>query len=129
MQTGHQGPAMSGGWLVLRRHARTILRIGLSSLLSLLVLAGSVGIAPAVGAASPVGPSAVQDQDDEPAIPAGAGRIIGSPDPGPDPEHPGDRGGWAQFLTLGAIVGGVGFIMWRITSSARRARRPTTPGS
>ena len=43
-----------------------------------------------------------------------AGRIIGSPDPGPKPTHGGDRGGWAQFATLGFLVVGVSFIAWRI---------------
>lgn len=115
--------------MVLSGLGRTLVRIGLTSVLTLLVLAGSVGVGTDAGAASPAGRSVIQDQDDgQPAIPAGAGRIIGSPDPGPDPEHSGDRGGWAQFLTLGAIVGGLGFIMWRIASSARRTRRPTAPG-
>ena len=53
-----------------------------------------------------------------------AGRIIGSPDAGPDPQQSGDRGGWAQLLTLGALAAGVGFITWRIVAAARRA-----PGS
>jgi len=43
-----------------------------------------------------------------------AGRIIGSPSAGPAPEHPGDRGGYAQLLTLGVMVGGVSFVAWRI---------------
>ena len=54
-------------------------------------------------------------------IPAGADRIIGSPDPGPDPQHSGDRGGSLQFVTLGAVAVAVAFIMWRIARSARRA--------
>ena len=70
-------------------------------------------------------PAAAEDGGDvEPEIPPGAGRIIGSPDAGPDPQHSGDRGGWAQLLTLGALAGGVGFIMWKIISAARQA-----PGS
>jgi hypothetical protein len=48
-----------------------------------------------------------------------AGRIIGSPSAGPDPEHPGDRGGYAQFMTLAVMTGGIGFIAWRITRHAR----------
>ncbi len=55
-------------------------------------------------------------------IPAGAGRIIGSPDAGPDPQHAGDRGGSLQFATLGAVAMAVAFIMWRIVRSARDAR-------
>lgn len=56
-------------------------------------------------------------------IPAGADRIIGSPDPGPDPQHSGDRGGSLQFVTLGAVAVAVALIMWRITRSARRTAR------
>lgn len=55
-------------------------------------------------------------------IPAGADRIIGSPDPGPDPQHSGDRGGSLQFVTLGAVAVAVAFIMWRIVRAARSAR-------
>ena len=56
-------------------------------------------------------------------IPAGADRIIGSPDPGPDPQHSGDRGGSLQFVTLGAVAAAVALIMWRIARSARRTAR------
>ncbi len=48
-----------------------------------------------------------------------AGRIIGSPGAGPKPENPGDRGGYAQLLTLAVMVGGVGFIGWRVTRHLR----------
>ena len=63
-------------------------------------------------------------------IPAGADRIIGSPDAGPDPQHTGDRGGSLQFATLGAVAAAVAFIMWRITRAARRAahRLPADSG-
>lgn len=54
-------------------------------------------------------------------VPEGADRIIGSPDPGPDPQHSGDRGGSLQFVTLGAVAVAVGFIMWRIARATRRA--------
>ena len=54
-------------------------------------------------------------------VPEGADRIIGSPDPGPDPQHSGDRGGSLQFATLGAVAAAVAFIMWRITRAVRRA--------
>ena len=56
-------------------------------------------------------------------IPADADRIIGSPDPGPDPQHSGDRGGSLQFVTLGVVASAVAFIMWRIARSARRTAR------
>ena len=55
-------------------------------------------------------------------IPPGADRIIGSPDPGPEPLHSGDRGGSLQFVTLGAVAAAVAFIMWRISRAARAAR-------
>ena len=54
-------------------------------------------------------------------IPAGADRIIGSPEAGPKPQQSGDRGGSLQFATLGAVAAAVAFIMWRIARSARRA--------
>ena len=60
-------------------------------------------------------------------IPPGADRIIGSPDPGPDPQHSGDRGGSLQFVTLGAVAVAVAFIMWRIARAARRAERIQLP--
>ena len=60
-------------------------------------------------------------------IPPGADRIIGSPDPGPEPLHSGDRGGSLQFVTLGAVAVAVAFIMWRITRSTRRTARVQLP--
>lgn len=51
-----------------------------------------------------------------------AGRIIGSPDPGPDPTHTGDRGGALQFALFFALVAGVGFIAWRIRTEMGQAR-------
>lgn len=32
------------------------------------------------------------------------------------------RGGWAQYTVFGALLGGLGFIGWRIVRTARRAR-------
>jgi len=52
-------------------------------------------------------------------IPAGAGRIIGSPDAGPDPQHSGDRGGSLQFVTLGVVTAAIAFIIWRVTRASR----------
>ena len=54
-------------------------------------------------------------------IPAGADRIIGSPEAGPKPQQSGDRGGSLQFVTLGAVAVAVAFIMWRIARAARRS--------
>lgn len=79
--------------------------------------------------AAPAGAATATD-DDPPTtttvdpydeLPDGARTIIGSPDPGPKPEHPGDRGGWAQLLTLGVLVAAVSFIMWRIVRATRAA--------
>lgn len=53
----------------------------------------------------------------------GAGRIIGSPDPGPEPQHSGDRGGWRQLALLGALAVAVTAIMSRILLAARRHDR------
>ncbi len=36
------------------------------------------------------------------------------------------RGGWRQSLILLAILGGLGFIAWRVVRSARRAKADTT---
>ena len=66
-------------------------------------------------------------------VPEGADRIIGSPDPGPDPQHSGDRGGSLQFVTLGAVAAAVAFIMWRIARATRAAQiripEPSPPSS
>ncbi|MDW3217338.1 MAG: hypothetical protein R8F63_01885 [Acidimicrobiales bacterium] len=45
--------------------------------------------------------------------------IIGCADAGPKPENPGDRGGYAQLLLFGGLVGGMGFITWRVVRTAR----------
>jgi len=55
----------------------------------------------------------------EPDLLDDAGRIIGSPAAGPKPDNPGDRGGYAQLLTLAVMVGGVLFIGWRIVRQVR----------
>ena len=74
------------------------------------------------------GPATGQEPDEEPtstedrSIPDDAFSIVGTPDPGPKPEHSGDRGGWAQFLTLGLIVAGVGLVGWRIARGMRSAQ-------
>ncbi len=59
------------------------------------------------------------------AVPDDAGHSVGSPDAGPRPEHPGDRGGWAQLSVLGLLVAAVSFIMWRIFHDARGGRKGT----
>jgi hypothetical protein len=80
---------------------------------------------PAAAAAGTVPVAAVHAQDDD--IPDQCRTIVGCADAGPKPEHPGDRGGYAQFLTLGALAAGVGFILFRI-GRAVRTGPPTPPG-
>lgn len=55
-------------------------------------------------------------------VPAGAGRIIGSPHAGPQPQQSGDRGGRLQLATLGALAAAVALIAWRVVRASRRAR-------
>lgn len=69
------------------------------------------------------GPVAAQDD-----IPDACRTIVGCADAGPKPEHPGDRGGYAQFLTLAVLTGGVGFILVKIGLLVRDGdRRHATP--
>ena len=63
-------------------------------------------------------PAAAQDD-----LPDSCRTIIGCPDAGPAPENPGDRGGYAQLLTLAVLVGGVGFIAWRVSRAVRHGDR------
>jgi len=76
-------------------------------------------VAPAAAQITPI--------DDEPGTEApGLGNIIGSPEAGPDPEDPGDRGGWAQLALAGILAGAVLFIGSRILAESRRGREVTT---
>ena len=65
-------------------------------------------------------PAAAQDDD----IPDACRTIIGCPDAGPKPENPGDRGGYAQLLTLVVLAGGVGFIAIKVGLAVRDGDRP-----
>lgn len=88
----------------MRRHA----------LLLIMMLAVTLALASVPAAA----------QDDE--IPDQCRTIIGCADAGPKPENPGDRGGYAQLLTLVVLAGGVTFIMVKITRAARASQpKPT----
>ncbi len=48
--------------------------------------------------------------------------IIGCADAGPKPEHSGDRGGWAQLLTLGVLVAAMSFIMTKVIRAAKASQ-------
>lgn len=73
------------------------------------------------GEDEPVPADTGDDLTPVPEIPAGADRIIGSPEAGPKPQQSGDRGGSLQFATLGVVAAAVAFIMWRIVRAARRS--------
>ena len=47
--------------------------------------------------------------------------IIGCVDAGPKPQSSGDRGGWAQLITLLAVAIGIGFIATKIIRATRGA--------
>ena len=63
-------------------------------------------------------------QDDDPGR---CRTIIGCAEAGPKPENPGDRGGYAQLLTLVVLFSGVGFIMTKVLRAARSSQ-PGPPG-
>jgi hypothetical protein len=67
------------------------------------------------------GPGPAAAQDDE--IPDACRTIIGCADAGPEPENPGDRGGYAQLLTLAVLAGGVGFIVFKVGRAVRDGDR------
>lgn len=59
--------------------------------------------------------------DEEPDDAPGLGSIVGSPEAGPKPEDPGDRGGYAQMGLAVVLLGGIGFIASRILRGATRS--------
>ena len=52
-------------------------------------------------------------------IPDTSGQIIGSPEPGPPPQHRGDRGGLLQLTTLAVMAASVALIMLKVARAAR----------
>jgi len=95
---------------------RRLLSMVVVVLVSLMSLSLSVGV---VNLVEPVGASTFEMAG---AVPDDAGHSIGSPDAGPRPERPGDRGGWAQLSILGLLIVAVSFVFWRIFHEARGGR-------
>ena len=94
------------------------------------MLAAALAVAlPLAGPASAQAPDDPAEEPGDPAdeLPDGARTIIGSPDPGPEPEDAGDRGGWAQLLLLGALVTAVGVIGWRVGRAVRAGPTSSAP--
>ncbi len=56
------------------------------------------------------------------APPEACRTIIGCDDAGPKPQNPGDRGGWAQLMTLGVVALGLAFIATKVVRATRRTR-------
>lgn len=65
--------------------------------------------------------------DEEPDDAPGLGSIVGSPEAGPKPEDPGDRGGYAQLGLALVLLAGVGFIGSRVVREARRTTLQPAP--
>jgi len=91
-----------------------------------------VAIALLLVAAAPTLPAGAQQEDPTPStegtpttLPEELGNIIGSPDPGPEPEDAGDRGGWAQLALLGVLVAVVALVLRHLFRSANRNEPPT----
>lgn len=99
-----------------RAISRRLFSAAVVVLITSLSLPISVGV---VNLVDPAGASAVELAG---AVPDDAGHSIGSPDAGPRPQNPGDRGGWAQLSLLGLLIVAVSFIMWRIFHEARGGR-------
>lgn len=98
-----------------------------------LFLALSTSISTAPGSVLPVldqssAAAQVTPLDEEPDDAPGLGSIVGSPDAGPDPEDPGDRGGYAQLGLALVLFAGVAFIASRIVRDARRAKDNASTG-
>ena len=110
----------AGSWRLVYRAAALALAFTLS------VLAASSlpqQLPGSLGDLSDAASAQVTPLDDEPPDEApGLGRITGSPDPGPAPEDPGDRGGAAQLALAVILIAAVGFIGRQIMRDVRRGR-------
>lgn len=97
-------------------------RVLVAAPLALVLLVGAGG-APA-GAQDPTTTLVTEDDGAPATLPPELGNIVGSPDPGPEPEDAGDRGGWAQLAVLGALVVVVGLVLRHLFRSANRNEPP-----
>jgi hypothetical protein len=88
----------------------------------LLVTIGASTIAVGITELADVAPVGAQVTpiDDEPEDAPGLGSIIGTPDAGPKPDDPGDRGGYAQLGLAVVLAGGIAFIGSRVVRESRR---------
>jgi hypothetical protein len=93
-------------------------------LLAALVVALVGVIAPAghVGAGDAAPPDTVLDNEFIPDDRDLSDCISAVPQPGCGSEA---RSGWRQWLILAGLVGGLGFITWRVVRTARHSRRST----
>ncbi len=87
----------------------------MTRLLARVLLTGFLAFGPLAG------PALAQDD-----IPDACRTIIGCPDAGPEPEAPGDRGGYAQLLTLAVLATAVGFILVKVGLAVRDGDRRQT---
>lgn len=89
-------------------------------LLAIALLVGALVLTvPAVAFDPALAGAQVTDLDEEVDDTPGLGVITGTPDPGPDPEDAGDRGGFAQLGVAIVLLGGIAFIASRVIKGAR----------
>ena len=101
-------------------------RVLAAAALALVLLLGVAGAPAGAQDTTTTSVAQVGDDDDVPTtLPEELGNIVGSPDPGPEPEDAGDRGGWAQLGLLGVLVLVVGLVLRHLFRSANRNEPPT----
>lgn len=97
------------------RRSFTLARLLVAGLLVVLLIIG----APALSVDSAQIAAQVTDLEDEVDEAPGLGVITGTPDPGPDPEDAGDRGGFAQLTVAIVLISAIAFISSRVIKGAR----------